>query len=146
VPQSVDKTYRAIGVKQAWSIKNYRYVCNVSHPSPRPLCLPFAPFPHLLSSVSSSLCIPRSCSSQQALASSPEKHRSRGRRERLPSDFIAAILSLLPCWLPRPSLNLTLYFPCPRSTGSRRHRRPRRSTWEQWRCVRSKLRPRSLLR
>jgi hypothetical protein len=64
----------------------------------------------------------------------------------LPSDFIAATLSFLPCWFPRPRLNLTLYFSCPRSTGSRRHHRPRRSTWEQWRCVRSKLRPRSLLR
>jgi hypothetical protein len=114
---------------------------NLEHPSPCPLCLPFAPFPHLLSSVSSSLCITRSRSSQQALASSPEKHRSRGRRGRLPSDFIAAILSFLPCWLPRPRLNLTLYFSCPRSTGSRRHRRPRRSAWEQWRCIRSKLRP-----
>jgi hypothetical protein len=24
--------HKAIGVKQAWSIKNYRYVCNVSDP------------------------------------------------------------------------------------------------------------------
>jgi hypothetical protein len=29
MPRSVNK-YKAIGVKQAWSIKNYRYVCNVS--------------------------------------------------------------------------------------------------------------------
>jgi hypothetical protein len=29
MPRSVKK-HKAIGVKQAWSIKNYRYVCNVS--------------------------------------------------------------------------------------------------------------------
>jgi hypothetical protein len=64
----------------------------------------------------------------------------------LPMDFIAATLSFLPHWLPRPLLHLTLYFSCPRSTGSRRHHRPRRSTWEQWWWVRSKLWPRSPLR
>jgi hypothetical protein len=31
MPQSVNK-HKAIDVKQAWSIKNYRYVCDVSTP------------------------------------------------------------------------------------------------------------------
>jgi hypothetical protein len=100
------------------------------HPSPCPLCSPFAPSPHPLSSVSSPRYIPHSRSPCQALASSPENCRSRGRRGRLPSDFIAAALSSLSHWLPRSLLRLTLYFLWPRSTGSRRHHRPRRSTWE----------------
>jgi hypothetical protein len=96
--------------------------------------------------MSSPHCIPRSRSPCQALVSSPENRQSRGRRGRLPSYFITATLSSLSHWLPRSLMCLTLYFLWPRSTYSRCHHRPRRSTCEQWRRVKAKLWSRSPLR
>jgi hypothetical protein len=109
-PSPANRSSRRIVSSESTLNRDHREHINPRHPSPHPLCLPFAPSPHLLSSVSSPLYIPRSCSPCLALASSPESHRSRGRRGRLQSDFIAATLSSLSHWLPRSLLRLTLYF------------------------------------
>jgi hypothetical protein len=62
-PSPASRPDRRIISDESTLNRDHRRHINLEHPSPRPLCLPFAPFPHILSSVSSTLCIPRSRSS-----------------------------------------------------------------------------------
>jgi hypothetical protein len=59
-PSPAGRPSRRIVSSESTLNQDHREHINPRHPSPRPLCLPFAPSPHLLSSVSSPLCIPRS--------------------------------------------------------------------------------------
>jgi hypothetical protein len=59
-PSPASRPDRRIVSDESTLNRDHRRHINLEHPSSRPLCLPFAPFPHLLSSVNSPLCI--SCS------------------------------------------------------------------------------------
>jgi hypothetical protein len=59
-PSPASRPSRRIVSSESTLNQDHREHINPRHPSPRPLCLPFAPSPHLLSSVSSLLCVPRS--------------------------------------------------------------------------------------